>query len=277
MGRAVDRVYGTQDSLDVKYIPALKKFLAVNVLNVRSTISEFSFYMSDNGIDFYPIKSVNASGLKGMHNSGMAGNGYGHIDITKPIILGYAYQESNGTWGQWGTAISYLTITEEQKVVERGFEEEYFTDPTWETEPAAFAVTKLSDINPNVPLSGCDPLNVTDGNPLTKYYSATVPFEFQGHGIAIKTDGLFSKVTVQPINTMVHFPVDFKFQYSDDGVIFRDIEGAEYSNYSITSSNPITFEFGKTVKARYVRLLATKLSKDNFGTYALEIAEMSAN
>ena len=74
---------------------------------------------------------------------------------------------------------------------------------------------------------------------------------------------------------MVHFPVDFRFQYSDNGIIFYDIEGASYTNYSISSSEPITFKFGKKVTAKYVRLLATKLSKDSFGTYALEIAEMS--
>jgi len=275
-GRAVDRVYGTQDSLDVKYIPALKKFLAVNVLNVRSTISEFCFYMSDNGVDFYQIGSVNASGYTGFHNSGMAGNGYGHIDLEQPIIMGYAYQESNGTWGQWPTAISYLTIEQKEKIVESSYVETYAEDPTWEKEPKAFAYTTLQDTNPNVPLSGCAPENVLDGNPATKYYSRTVRYDFVGQAIAIKTSGSFSKVIVQPVANMVHFPIDFKFQYSNDGIIFYDIEGAEYKGYSITDAKPITFDLGTKIKAKYVRLLADKLSKDNFGSYALEIAEMSA-
>lgn len=274
-GRAVDRVFGTQDSLDVKYIPSLKKFLAVNVLNVRSTIAEFCFYMSDNGINFYKIGSVNASGLTAMHNAGMAGNGYGHIDLEQPVIMGYAYQESNGTWGQWPTAISYLTIRQVEKIVEKDFTETYAKDPVWETEPAAFAFTTLHDTNENVPLSGCAPENVLDENPNSKYYSATMEYEFQGQAIAIGTPGSFSQITVQPVGSMVHFPVDFRFQYSDDGIIFYDIEGASYTNYSISSSEPITFKFGKKVTAKYVRLLATKLSKDSFGTYALEIAEMS--
>ena len=177
-GRAVDRVFGTQDSLDVKYIPSLKKFLAVNVLNVRSTIAEFCFYMSDNGINFYKIGSVNASGLTAMHNAGMAGNGYGHIDLEQPVIMGYAYQESNGTWGQWPTAISYLTIRQVEKIVEKDFIETYAKDPVWETEPAAFAFTTLHDTNENVPLSGCAPENVLDGNSNSKYYSATMEYEF---------------------------------------------------------------------------------------------------
>ena len=249
--------------------------MAVNVLNVRSTIAEFCFYMSDNGINFYKIGSVNASGLTAMHNAGMAGNGYGHIDLEQPVIMGYAYQESNGTWGQWPTAISYLTIRQVEKIVEKDFIETYAKDPVWETEPAAFAFTTLHDTNENVPLSGCAPENVLDGNSNSKYYSATMEYEFQGQAIAIGTPGSFSQITVQPVGSMVHFPVDFRFQYSDDGIIFYDIEGASYTNYSISSSEPITFKFGKKVTAKYVRLLATKLSKDSFGTYALEIAEMS--
>lgn len=275
-GRAVTRNYGIQDSLDVKYVPALKKFLAVNVNNVRSTVSEFCFYMSDNGVDFYGIGSVNGTGLTGMHNAGMAGDECGHIDLAQPVIIGYAYQRSNGAWGQWPTAISYLTITETRLVVKDGYEEEYFKDPTWEKEPTAFAVSTLHDVNENVPQANVRPENVVDGNPNTKYYSATHAYDFQGESIAIKTSGSFCKVAVQPIPTAVHFPVDFRFQYSDDGIIFKDIEDASYKDYAVQSADPIVFEFGKTIKAGYVRLLATKLSKDGFGTYALEIAEFSA-
>jgi F5/8 type C domain. len=73
----------------------------------------------------------------------------------------------------------------------------------------------------------------------------------------------------------VCFPVDFKFQYSDDGKTWTDVPGQSYTNYSQPSNqNPITFTFGSPVLTRYIRLYATKFGADSFGYYYMQLAEM---
>ncbi len=71
------------------------------------------------------------------------------------------------------------------------------------------------------------------------------------------------------------FPVDFKFQSSDDGVTWSDIEGQSYTAYQCKDTIEQKFFFGSLVETRYIRLYATKLSADSYGNYYCQIAEIN--
>jgi hypothetical protein len=71
------------------------------------------------------------------------------------------------------------------------------------------------------------------------------------------------------------FPVNFKFQSSDDGIIWEDIEGQSYSAYQCTDTIEQKFFFDSPVETRFIRLYATKLSADSYGNYYCQIAEIN--
>jgi hypothetical protein len=71
------------------------------------------------------------------------------------------------------------------------------------------------------------------------------------------------------------FPVNFKFQSSDDGENWSDIEGQSYSAYQCRDTIEQKFFFGSPVETRYIRLYATKLSADSYGNYYCQIAEIN--
>jgi len=70
------------------------------------------------------------------------------------------------------------------------------------------------------------------------------------------------------------FPVDFKFQTSDDAVTWIDVPGQSHTNFATKGNNESeVFTFDSPVDAQYVKFLATKLS-DEAGTYYCQIAEI---
>ncbi len=73
------------------------------------------------------------------------------------------------------------------------------------------------------------------------------------------------------------FPVDFKFQSSEDGENWTDIPGQTYTNYpNPTKTTGETFAFDNPVPARHVRVLATKFRSDQYGSYYMQLAELYA-
>lgn len=74
------------------------------------------------------------------------------------------------------------------------------------------------------------------------------------------------------------FPVDFRFQYSTDGINFTDIPGQSYTNYALPATyETLTFNFNAPVTAQYIRLVATKLRADSSNNYYSRILEFDAN
>ena len=71
------------------------------------------------------------------------------------------------------------------------------------------------------------------------------------------------------------FPINFKFQKSDDGENWSDIEGQSYSDYQCRDTIEQKFFFGSPVETRYIRLYATKLSADSYGNFYCQIAEIN--
>jgi hypothetical protein len=71
------------------------------------------------------------------------------------------------------------------------------------------------------------------------------------------------------------FPVDFRFQSSDDGENWSDIEDQSYTAYQCRDTIEQKFFFGSPVETRYIRLYATKLSADSYGNYYCQVAEIN--
>jgi hypothetical protein len=90
-------------------------------------------------------------------------------------------------------------------------------------------------------------------------------------------------ITVSQVNLLPRFadrsamcfPINFKFQKSDDGENWSDIEGQSYSDYQCRDTIEQKFFFSSPVETRYIRLYATKLSADSYGNYYCQIAELN--
>lgn len=123
--------------------------------------------------------------------------------------------------------------------------------------------------------------NIIDGNHASFFSS-------QGHAGAANTEYVqvdlgqvmagINQVGLYPRAGGHGFPADFKIQFSTDGSTWTDAPGASFSSYPNPGSSLVTIPFTHGVSARYIRLYATKLSTDNFGTnYFLQLAELSVD
>jgi hypothetical protein len=77
------------------------------------------------------------------------------------------------------------------------------------------------------------------------------------------------------------FPKGFELQYSDDAISWITIPGHKYNNYTPPLGDAFIdsdqwFDIEGIIKARYIRLYATELGKDDYGNYYCQIAEFNA-
>jgi hypothetical protein len=131
-------------------------------------------------------------------------------------------------------------------------------------------------------LASMDAAEAVDNNPSTFWSSV-------GHTSAGNTEWLYlnfgakskiSQVTLLPRDVSgapMCFPADFKFQYSNDGNVWTDIDGQTYTNYICADTLAQKFVFGSSVTAQYLRLYVTKLNPDSYGYYYCQIAEITVS
>lgn len=282
-GVCVGNKNAEEDSLDVKYIPDYNLWVGVTTCKRFSKQSYIQIYQSFDGIQFYEAYAVNDDAAqKRLHNIGMTGDGLGHIDLSVPQYVSYAYAKSGLDWGKWSTEINRIhwKITEIKNLVEV-MGDTVSTEPGFEggVSPAIWALTESSDQRTAA--------KANDGRADTFYssimhtgLSSSVNVYHSGkyyvESLAMTAwEGYATGVTLTPREDLYCFPETFRFQYSNDGVIWYDVPGQSYTNYSVLSSEPIQFRFDRKIEAFYFRVLATELSADQFGSYALQIAEMS--
>ncbi|NOU81549.1 hypothetical protein GC101_22050 [Paenibacillus sp. LMG 31459] len=117
---------------------------------------------------------------------------------------------------------------------------------------------------------------LTDNNPSTNWSSVQHGSEAETEWIVL---GLGDQKMVGGISLTpranLSFPKDFSIQSSEDTVNWKDIPNQTYSNY-INNGSVQTFNFGSSVKARYIRVLVTKLGKDDMGNYYFQLGEIKA-
>lgn len=256
-GHVIKHDEHAEDSLDMKWVDSLQRFVAIatynRVFNLSSTIS---VWQSADGITWTrcPFRGVRAQ--SGCHNAGISGNAIGHIDGKSKPFISYSYGWPNKDWtGQdfgwanWATYIDPITIGTAPPG--QPVHVEVSSAPKWDTSgPCAI-----------------------DGNPGTAWVSANhdradaKEWAYVWLGSAYPIDGLL----VTPATG--GFPVDFTLQHSNDGKRWSDIRS--YTSCPDPAGKPKQLVFGKTISAAYFRILAQKLSSDSSGGYAMRLAEIS--
>lgn len=120
--------------------------------------------------------------------------------------------------------------------------------------------------------------NAVDNNADTFWSSQmyTNPNAEEWISLKFESDTVVNGVTVVPRRPgALCFPINFKFQYSNDGQNWNDIDGQNYTDYKNPGDCTLTFKFNNSVTAKYIRMLATKLSTDNYGNYYFQLGEFN--
>jgi hypothetical protein len=102
------------DSIDVKYIEGINKFIGVTVQGVFTDESELHFWESDDGLTFKSsaILPEGAYIQDFAHNIGLSGRPDGHINLNDSNFVAYGYSpEDYNNWGIWSMYMNPITIT----------------------------------------------------------------------------------------------------------------------------------------------------------------------
>lgn len=269
-----------EDSLDVKYSPEYGIFIGLTTEKRMSYRSAIKMYYSYDGKNFKEGEVDNTAAMAYSHNIGISGDGLGHIDFNKPQFVSYAYSEDGFVWGSWATEFQQITFT-----LTEVFDEDKANGTRLATDPGfadgivpnAWALSTSSEYR--------TALEAVDGDRNTFYssvaHNVTGINEWQlgkwyreALAVPAKRGAKGMRISPRLANggEVYGFPRSFLLQSSQDGVIWETI--SEYSDYKPVNDEPITFSFGKRVKANYFRIYATELGEDEFGSYIMQISEI---
>ncbi len=264
----------TEDSMDVKYIPELKKFISVTTDSRFTENSFIRIYMSDDGVAFYEVDCNSEKALKGLHNIGISGDYNGHLKLDESQFVIYSY--GIGKWGKWDTALSYITF-ETQKVI--NFGKLFYRgaqNPVGATKDSAWGLTSVENQDEDIPKGTFAATNVLKDD-TSYFWSENYAQSRYSTALAVKAKKRNVKgVEMRPIESLEGVPVDFYFEYSDDGVIWKRVQGSEVKGFTATEYKTYTFAFEQPVRARYVRIVAETLGRLGLTElYALQVEYFS--
>jgi outer membrane protein assembly factor BamD (BamD/ComL family) len=119
------------------------------------------------------------------------------------------------------------------------------------------------------------PQNAIDGDVNTAWSSNGYdkPANTEWFVVDMGTPQKLARMRVVPRDVGYGFPLDFKFQTSNDGTIWTDIPGQSYIGYPNPGSMEQVFTF-TTVTARYLRMYATRLGPDDYSTYYFQLEDI---
>jgi hypothetical protein len=100
-----------EDSLDVKWVPSIGKFLGVCVYQRLTSTSYIKLYESTDGIHFTPDYFVDNDRHPYAHNIGMTGDSSGNMNPTAANFVSYAYGPNWGDWNLRLSPVSYQAVT----------------------------------------------------------------------------------------------------------------------------------------------------------------------
>ena len=104
-------LYAASDHSDVKYCDDIKQFIAVHTSNRMTETAYINVRISSDGVSFRNIGKLSGTTQAGLHNCGISGDERGHMQLSRPQFIAYAY--GIGTWGQWNTTLQPLKFNEE--------------------------------------------------------------------------------------------------------------------------------------------------------------------
>ena len=108
-GTAVKKVAGS-DSVDVKYVVAEDKFIAINAAARLGPDSYIQVWTSSDGLAFTLTDNVTTNLQAYCHNVGLSGDETGHINSNEVQFIAYPY---GPTWGAWPTRFHPATLSVE--------------------------------------------------------------------------------------------------------------------------------------------------------------------
>ena len=99
------------DSLDVKYVEDLGKFVAVSTGNRMAYQSWLAVLESEDGLTFELVDAVRENTYAGLHNAGLSSRRNGHIRLDTDadrlhVVYGYGMVE----WGKWNARVQPITL-----------------------------------------------------------------------------------------------------------------------------------------------------------------------
>jgi len=100
-----------QDSLDAAYSEQLDLFLGFSMDLKMSEGSSLIVYQSKNGKEFVETDSTKTNIEDYAHSVGIVKTAEGHVDVSKPILVGYAYGKK---WGRWNFVLKHFDISTNQ-------------------------------------------------------------------------------------------------------------------------------------------------------------------
>lgn len=243
-----------EDQVDVKWAPALNRFIGIGTNNRFGVNASVAVYQSDDGRAFEraPFRGVRVE--EGAHNAGISADPSGHLLTDQPTLLGYAYQPAGNTWGNWPTFLHPVDISTVGKGLPVGgsafstLNWSWSAPYLWNGDSGAAYSSDFRATPESTELVALD-MGFT-----TKLYGITLTPRAQGYG----------------------FPRDFHFQVSNDGFSWTDVPAASYTQYPPPGDgNTVTFRFAAPIQGRFVRLVVTRFGVDNFGNHYLQLREMA--
>lgn len=104
------RVEIDADSVDVKYVDAWNKFIAINSAKRFGPNSFIQAWESTDGLTWSPANLDSQSLKPFLHNVGISGDDQGHLNPTQQNYVGYAY---GSAWEQanWSTSIDPIELS----------------------------------------------------------------------------------------------------------------------------------------------------------------------
>jgi F5/8 type C domain len=243
-------------STDIKYVDSESRFVAVSTRHGWASNATVDVWQSFDGFIWQQTPFRGAPVQCGAHNIGISGSELGHIDTARSNFIAYAYQPVGYSWANWPTYLDPIALT--------------IVDPGKVVDAEVSSTPRGTGWNWNGP-------RLIDGDPDSCWSSSSHGHASSATEWAYVDLGSVQAVTgirVTPRTGGMCFPVDFRWQYSKDAITWTDVSGQSFTDYPNPGSKDVVFAFESALDTRYVRLIATKLSADDYGNNYLQIAEM---
>ena len=253
-GHVITRRANAEDSTDLKWVDALGRFVGVTTVDRFGPNATIGVYQSYDGLAFEPAPFKGARVQQGAHNAGISGNLTGHVDGKHPTFIAYAYQPATSSWGDWPTFVDPVALS---------------TVPYGAT--VGGAVSSIVDWNWSGP-------KLWDGDGQTLFSSVAhgaTDVATETAAVDLGSSRTIAGVTITPRGAGYGFPVDFALETSDDGATWTAVPGEGHTAFANPGSTPVMRTFAAPVKARWLRLVATKLGADDNGGHYLQLAELT--
>ncbi|XID91995.1 discoidin domain-containing protein [Paenibacillaceae bacterium WGS1546] len=248
--------YDNEEAPDFKYVDSFNRYIAVATRDRFGDSATVSVWQSEDGIHFERAAFQGVRTERGAHNVGISGDSSGHVDAAQNHFIVYGYQRESDAVNRWPTYMNPIAFGT--------------------AAPGTSPVAGKTSSSFNYWWSGP---KLIDGDDATGWSSAGSPSPTgteQWASIDLGKSYLVSGMKVTPNAGGAGFPVDFKLQYSHNQTDWHDIRGQSYAAYSNPGSGMQTFVFDHPVNARFLRIVASRLSTDGSSTYYMQLGEMSA-